>query len=612
MERGSKRAIPMLALLMCASMLLAACGGSAPAGGSAATSAPAAEATAAPTTAAAAPAATEAATTAAAPTEAAAPTTAATAASGAATTAPTTASAGGEATATVVVPTPRPLAEVSREDTLIFAADLTDQITMDPAVAYEFGGIQVVGNIYQPLVTLTPGDPTVKPLLAKSWDIKENSDTWTLTFKLDEKAKFASGSPVTADDVVYSWGRVIDLNKSPAFLFTDVGGLKKDSFKAVDPQTVELTLPKNSSPQVFLTVLSNSVAAVVEKKVVEANAGSDFGSTWLNDNSAGSGPYVLANWERNTQNVLDANPNFWGEAPKIKRVIMRNTSEQANLQSAIETGDADIVQDLGLEQAKALEGNPDLDLIKANQTQLEYIGMNAMMPPFDKADVREAMRYAINYDELNTLLAGTGKIVQEVIPDGFLGYTGETPFKQDIAKAKELLAKAGVADGTAIQLTVGTGIATGGLENATLAAKLQSDIEKIGLKVNLQQIQSSELLNQYRAQKLQMVLLSWGPDYPDPNTNANPFTDYEAKSIAWRNGWQGPEIAKLAQDASLAPDTAKRAELYKQMTERLFHEGPYAVLYQPVRTYGVRKNIQNFKYDPATTPSIFFWTISKS
>jgi peptide/nickel transport system substrate-binding protein len=481
---------------------------------------------------------------------------------------------------------------------------------MDPAVAYEFGGIQVVGSVYEPLVTILPGDPAVKPLLAKSWDIKDGADNTVITFKLDEKAKFASGAAVTADDVVYSWGRIVDLNKSPAFLFTDFG-VTKESFKALDPQTVELTLPKTTSPQVFLTVVANSVASVVEKKVVEANAGSDFGSTWMNDHSAGSGPYVLAAWERNTQNVLDVNPNYWRTPPPLKRVILRNIPEQANLQSAIETGDVDFVQDLGLEQAKALEGNADVELVKVNNTQLEYIGMNAKIAPFDNPDVREAVRYAINYDDLNALLNGNGKIVQEIIPDGFLGHTGEIPFKQDIAKAKELLAKAGVAEGTEIQLTVGSGIATGGIENSVLAAKLQSDIEQIGLKVNIQQIQSSELLNIYRAQKAQMVLLSWGPDYPDPHTNANPFTNYEAKSIAWRNGFESPEIAKLALDASLAPDTAKRAEIYKQMTERLFHEGPYAVLYQPTRTYGVRKNIKGFVYDASTVPNVFLWTISK-
>src|SRR6266511_2544693 len=127
----------MLALFAAMCMLLAACGGSTPA--AAPTAAPAAEApTAAP--AAAAP-----------------------------TAAPTAAAPAAE------------LPEVSREDTLIFAADLTDQISMDPAVAYEFGGIQVVGSIYQPLVQLTPGDPAVKPLLAKSWELKEGADGTTIT-----------------------------------------------------------------------------------------------------------------------------------------------------------------------------------------------------------------------------------------------------------------------------------------------------------------------------------------------------------------------------------------------------------------------------------------------
>jgi peptide/nickel transport system substrate-binding protein len=576
----------MLALFAAMCVLLAACGGSAPA--AAPTSAPAAEA---PTAAPAAEAATSA--------PAAEAPTAAPAAE-----APTAAAEPTAAAPAVELP------EVSREDTLIFAADLTDQISMDPAVAYEFGGIQVVGSIYQTLVTILPGDPAVKPSLAKSWELKDGADGTVITFKLDEKAKFASGAAVTADDVVYSWGRIVDLNKSPAFLFTDFG-VSKDSFKALDPQTVELTLPKSTSPQVFMTVVANSVAGVLEKKILEENAGSDMGSTWLNDHSAGSGPYTLAAWERSTQTVLDVNPNFWGTAPALKRVIMRNVSEQANLQSAIETGDADIVQDLGLEQAKALEGNADVQLIKVNNTQLEYLGMNAKIAPFDNADVREAVRYAINYDDITTLLNGNGKVVQEVIPEGFLGHTGETPFKQDIAKAKELLAKAGVAEGTEVTLTVGSGIATGGIENSTLAAKLQSDIEKIGLKVNIQQIQSSELLNIYRAQKAQFVLLSWGPDYPDPHTNANPFTNYEAKSIAWRNGFESPEIAKLALDASLAPDTTARAALYKQMTERLFHEGPYAVLYQPTRTYAIRSNIKGFVYDQATVPNFFFWTISK-
>ncbi len=412
--------------------------------------------------------------------------------------------------------------------------------------------------------------------------------------------------------MVYSWGRVLDLNKSPAFLLSGVAQLTKDSAKAVDAQTLEVKLPKSVSPQVFLSILSFTVAAVVEKAVVEQNAGSDFGSTWLNDNSAGSGPYMLTRWERNTQNVLDANPNYWGQAPAIKRVILRNVTELANLQSAVETGEADVVEDIGAEQLAVLESNPDVQIVKANSTLLVYIGMNATSPPLDNVDVREAIRYAINYDEINTLLSGNGKVVQEIIPEGLFGHTGQNPFKQDIAKAKELLAKAGVQEGTEIEFLVPTGPAPAGIEWATLAAKVQSDVEQIGLKLNIKQVQTSELLNIYRAQKGQLVFINWGPDFPDPDGNVNPFTDYGAKSIAWRNAWDAPEVAELGKQAALEQDSAKRAELYKQVVERVLHEGPYVVLYQPTATFAVRKNIQGFQSDPASTPQIWFWQISKS
>lgn len=501
--------------------------------------------------------------------------------------------------------------EVTRENTLIYSGDATDLITLDPAVVYEFSGIQVAGSIYETLVSFDPGQPGIKPLLAESWEVVDSGDMWTLTFKLNPKATFASGNPVTADDVVYSWGRAIDINKSPAFLLIDVAQLTKENMTAVDAQTVEVKLPKTVSPQVFLSVLTFTTAAVVEKAVVEANLGSDMGESWLNDHSAGSGPYVLDAWERSVQVTLNANPNYWGKAPAMKRIIIQNVTELANLQALIETGDADIVKDLGAEQAAALEGNPDVQLVKGQSTLLIYVGMNVLKPPLDKAEAREAIRYAINYDDITTLLAGNGQVVQEIIPAGFLGHTGETYFAQDLDKARDLLAQAGVSEGTELDLLIPVGPAPGGLEWSVIAAKLQSDLAQIGLTVNIQQTQQSELLNIYRAQEGQMVLINWGPDFPDPDGNVTPFTNYEAKSIAWRNGWDNPEIAELGKQAAIELDEAARTELYAQIEERVAHEGPYIMLYQPLRTYGLRSNVTGFVFDPVDTPNITFANISK-
>jgi peptide/nickel transport system substrate-binding protein len=523
---------------------------------------------------------------------------------------PATRSTGAQAEATSP-PAAAAGGEVSRQETLIFASDTTDLISLDPAVAYEFSSIQAEGSIYETLVSLEPGQPGVKPLLAEKWGVKDNGDKWTITFHLNPKATFADGKPVTADDVVYSWSRALDLNKSPAFLLKDIVQVTKDSMKAVDPQTFEVSFPKAVGPQLFLFVISSTVAAVVEKAVVDANKGDDMGSTYLNDHSAGSGAYVLNKWEREVAITLDANPKYWGTAPKLKRVIMQNMKEAANRQAAIETGDADIVQDLGPEQKKALDGNANLKLVTVNNTQLIYLGLNAKKPPLDNADVREAIRYAINYDEIMTLTGGDAKLVQEIIPDGFLGHTGKNPFKQDIAKAKELLAKAGVKEGTEIEALVPSNFPAGPIDFPTLAAKVQSDLEKVGLKLTLKQLLYSELLKLYRAQEGQMTFILWGPDYPDPDANVTPFTNYDAKSIAWRNGWENKDATALAQKAAVGSTDDERVKLYAQVTDLVLHQGPYAVLYQPLRTYGLRSNIDGFIFDPADTPGITFALISK-
>jgi peptide/nickel transport system substrate-binding protein len=505
-----------------------------------------------------------------------------------------------------------PSGEVTRENTLVFAADMTDIITLDPAIAYEFGGILPVGNMYETLLSFNPGETDLVPVLAESWDVADTGDMWTLTFKLDPDATFASGNPVTADDVVFSLNRAIDINKSPAWLLIDVCQMTKETITAVDAGTVELKLPKTVSPNVCLSVLTFTVAAVVEKAALEPNMGSDMGESWLNDNSAGSGPYVLNAWERSTSVTLDANANYWGgTAPAMQRVILQNMPESANRQAAIETGDADIIQDVGPEAAVALEGNPDVSLVKGLSTLLAYASVNATMPPFDNPDARQALRYAINYDNIITLLGGNGELVQEIIPIGFAGHVGNNPFTQDLEKAKELFANAGVTEGATIPFIVATGTGPGGVEWATIAASIQADLAQIGINLEIQQMQQSELLTQYRAQELPMLLMNWGPDYTDPDANGTPFANYEANSLAWRNSWNDATAIELSKQAAVELDPAKRTELYRQLVEYVQNNGPFAMLFQPTRIYALRNNVQGFVYDPGDTPNVSLWLISK-
>jgi peptide/nickel transport system substrate-binding protein len=532
----------------------------------------------------------------------------------AATEAPATeAPAGPEATAaaTEAPATEAPAATeapISVENTLTIASNIDDLITLDPAVAYEYSGILVVHNVYQTLVTFEGADlQNIKPGLADSWDTQDAGDHWELTFKLHPGNKFASGNPITADDVVYSFNRVLAINGSPAFLFTDVAGLTAESVTAVDPETVQINLPKTASPAGFLAVLTNTVASVVDSKEVQPNEGDDHGSTWLLDHSAGSGAYMVDHWTQEVEVLLTANPNFNGPKPALSSVLISHVPVSSNQLTQLQNGDADIALNLTAEQLATLSG--DATSVKGEDLRLFYLGMNVAVEPLDKVEVREALRMAIDYDGIvNDLLSGNAQKVQTIIPSPMFGYNSDAPFQQDVEGAKALLEQAGVSD-VSLEMLIPDGAAPGGVQWSDLAAKLQSDWAQIGVTVSIKQVTQAELLDAYRAQAGQLVLILWGPDFADPDTNVTPFTNYEAKSIAWRNSWNDADIAAKAKEAALMTDSAEREAAYKEITDYVLHNGPYAVLYQPAALFGVRNTVTGFEWNPMGFTD--FWTIVK-
>src|SRR2546426_739546 len=144
--------------------------------------------------------------------------------------------------------------------TLVYYADVSDLISLDPAVAYEFSGILIVHSVYETLVKFEGSDlSNLKPGLATKWDIKDAGTNWQISFDLRSGAKFATGNAVTPDDVVYSIQRVIKLNKSPAFLYTDIAQLKPESVAANGATGVVITMPKTASAQGLLSILTFTV-----------------------------------------------------------------------------------------------------------------------------------------------------------------------------------------------------------------------------------------------------------------------------------------------------------------------------------------------------------------
>jgi peptide/nickel transport system substrate-binding protein len=484
--------------------------------------------------------------------------------------------------------------------TLVIDQDVSDLISLDPAVVYEFSGVLLAHNVYDTLVRFEGIDlSTIKPGLASSWDTKDSGTTWDMTFKLKTGQKFASGNAVTADDVVYSFQRAIKLNKSPAFLFTDIAGLKAESIKASDASTIVISLPKTASPAAFLTILTFTIGGVVDSKEVKTKeAGGDSGSAYLLDHSSGSGPYAVDHWTKNSEVLLKTNPNYAGTKPPLSGILVKHVPESTNQQFALEKGDADVARNLSPQQIAALQGKTGVSTTTASSLLLVYVGMNVTKKPLDNVNVREALRTAVDYDGIiKDLLKGNAKKVQGIVPQGLAGANASAPFQADVAKAQALMKQANV-DKATLDFLIPTGQAPGGVAFADLGAKLQADWAKIGVTVNIKQAPTADLLTTYRAQQGQLVLIYWGPDYPDPDANVGPFTDYKAKSIAYRNGWDDAGVAQKGRDAALITDPARRVAAYKEITDYVLHNGPYVVLYQPTELFGLRSNVKGFNWSP--------------
>jgi peptide/nickel transport system substrate-binding protein len=482
--------------------------------------------------------------------------------------------------------------------TLVIGGDLSDLITLDPGQAYEFSGTLILDNIYERLVRFEGTNLSeVKPGLAESWTVAAEGEGNKITFKLRD-AMFSSGNPVTAADVVYSVERVIKnaeagLSMPSSFLITDVAKLAVGSVVAVDDKTVEITLPAAVNPNIVLNLLTFNIGGIVDSKtLMENETDGDFGNAYLQDNSAGSGPYMLERWDRDAQVILVANPN--NSAPKtIERVLLRYMKESSVQQAAVQSGEIDVSYDPTPEFFNSVSDDAAYQALKTDNFSIQYLGMNSGEgAPFADNRVRDAVRYAVDQDAIITdLLSGLGLKSQTVIPSGLLGFDDTVYFEHDPEKAKALLTEAG-AEGLSVEFLVSDGACGGGVPCADLAAKIQSDLAEVGITANLKVLPQSEQLPIYRAQEAQLILLSWSPDYPDPDGNATPMSDFDAKSLAWRNIWQNADASKLAKDASLELDNAKREELYAQLTELVAKEGPYMILYQPYKPLVVRAEVK--------------------
>ncbi len=502
------------------------------------------------------------------------------------------------------------------KDTLVVTWAIDDIITMDPAESFEISAGEVMGNSYDRLMRYDVNDPSkLVADIATKWSV--SADGKTYTFDLRPGVKFASGNPLSAEDVVYSLHRAVLLDKAPAFILTQFGFTKdnvKDKIKQTGPLSLTIETDQAYAPTFVYNCLTANIAAIVDKKLlVSKEASGDMGYGWLKTNFAGSGPMKVREWRANEMLALERNDNYWGEKAKLARVIYRHIKESATQRLMLEKGDADIARNLTPQDLDALASNKDIKTTNTPKGTVWYISLNQKNPILAKPEVREAFKWLVDYDAIGaTIIKNIGVVHQNFLPVGLLGASTEKPYKLDVDKAKALLARAGYPNGFKITIDMRTAQPVQGMTEA-----IQQTLKRAGIEMEILPGDGKQTLTKYRARQHDLYIGQWGADYWDPHTNADTFArnpdnsdDAKSKPLAWRNAWDIPEMTKKADAAVLERDADKRKILYQELQADHRKNSPFVMIGQMIETAAIRSDVKGFKIGP-TSDATYMFRVSK-
>jgi peptide/nickel transport system substrate-binding protein len=472
----------------------------------------------------------------------------------------------------------------------------------------------MLNNIYDSLIELDPLNlgPLV-PGLAESWSVAD--DGMTYTFKMRQGAQFHSGNPVTAEDAAWSLQRAVILNKTPAFILTQFGFTPEnvaDKIKAVDDQTLTIVTDKPYAPTFFFNCLTSIVASIVDKKEVLAHeANGDLGYEWLKTNSAGSGAYKLRSYKPSDSYILEAVPTGWRGAPPLARVFVRHVAEPATQRLLLQNGDVDIARKLTPVDVAGIAGDPNIKVVDEQRGRIYYLALNQKVEPLNNPKVIEAVKYLIDYQGMaDSFLKGADIVHQSFLPAGFLGAIDDQPYKLDVEKAKALLKEAGVD-----RIDAGLWVRND-QERLEIAQSLQNTMAQAGINLELKVGTGAEVLTDFRARKQEFIMEAWGPDYPDPNTNADTFARNPDNSdegahtgiLAWRTAWPATETNDLTNAAVLEKDGDKRAEMYQEIQRIHQKVSPFAPMFQQIEQVAMRSNVEGFSAGGSVSSAAFYTT----
>ena len=490
---------------------------------------------------------------------------------------------------------------------LIIARDM-DINSLDPARAYCDTCMIYTTAVYETLVTRDPADITKQVgRLAEKWEA--NADNTVFTFHLNPKATFADGSPVESKDVKWSWERLAHIKGSASYMMDGY-----DKIETPDAATVVVTFKAPNSA--FMAIVSagymgitNSDEAIAQAKAVadDTAATADQAEQFFLGNSLGSGPYQLESYTQGEALVLKRNEKYWNGTPAFPKITLKQVKDASSQLQQLQAGDVDIAMQISLDAIDQIKDDPKLAVSTTDSYNYVYIGLSpgAQGTGADKiADpkVREAIKLAIDYQGMiDVTTGGNGRPQASPIPNGFEGSADLPLPAQDVAKAKQLLAEAGLANGFDIQATY-PNLNVYGVDFSVMMQKVQQDLKAVNINVQLEPVEIGAWAEKAKATGIPLTAVYFSPDHPDTSQYVQYFGMIPNAPWAARAGGGAAgkplvnqtEVDLLAK--ALAAGGDERVAAYRQLGEEMIKDLIIFPMVNPKLVLASRADIKGNHY----------------
>jgi peptide/nickel transport system substrate-binding protein len=520
--------------------------------------------------------------------------------------------------------------------TLVFAG-AADPVVLDGALVSDGESIRVITQLFETLVFLKPGTTETAPGLATEWQPNEDGTVWTFTIR--EGVTFHDGEPLNAEAVCANFDRWYNFkgplqNPSASYYWQVVfGGFATqdnpdapaeslyESCEASDEMTAVITLTKPSAT--FIPALAQQAFSIASPKAltefkadegtVDADGVFQPTGTFGTEHPVGTGPFQFGSWTRGDRLEITRYDDYWGEPAKLDSVIFRPIADNAARLQALQTGEIQGYDLVEPQDIPTIESDENLQILDRDPFNVAYVGINQAIKPMDDPEVRKAVAYGLNRQEVvDSFYAGRGEVATQFMPPDLPGYADDvTEYEFDPDMAKQILTDAGYDLPVEVTFWYPSDVSRPYMPDPKRNFEaFKASLEQSGFRVTPKTAPwSPDYLGQVDEGNTQLYLLGWTGDYGDADNFIGTF--FQTPQQAWgTNKVPNQEVVDLLNQAEEETDEAAREGIYQDANRAIMDWLPGVPYAHSRPALAFAANVQG--YQPSPTTNELFSTVSIS